>query len=65
MRWGRFFVLQLEGQLESAYISSETPMVIYLNLHVAMEQLREEAGKNNPPSVGPKVVEGHFIFNTS
>lgn len=31
-------------------------MVIYLNLHVAMEQLREKAEKNDPPSYGPKVI---------
>jgi len=48
--------LELQGQLEFAYVSSETPMVIYLNLHVAMEQRREKAGKSNPPSVGPKIM---------
>eukprot|EP00112_Aurelia_sp_Birch-Aquarium-sp1_P009417 Seg207.9 transcript_id=Seg207.9/GoldUCD/mRNA.D3Y31 product="Polyribonucleotide 5'-hydroxyl-kinase Clp1" protein_id=Seg207.9/GoldUCD/D3Y31 len=48
--------LELGGQLEAAYVSSETPMVIYLNLHVAMEQLREKAEKNNPQTIGPRVM---------
>lgn len=48
--------LELDGQLEAAYVSSETPMVIYLNLHVALEQLREKAERQEPPAMGPKVM---------
>eukprot|EP00795_Rhopilema_esculentum_P014045 gene14045-5024_t len=48
--------IELQGKLEAAYVASETPMVIYLNLHVAMEQLRQKAEKSIPPTIGPKVM---------
>ncbi|VDN59708.1 unnamed protein product, partial [Dracunculus medinensis] len=36
-------VIELVGETESAYIAGETPMVIYLNTHAALEQLRDHA----------------------
>uniref|UniRef100_A0A0N5A978 Protein CLP1 homolog n=1 Tax=Syphacia muris TaxID=451379 RepID=A0A0N5A978_9BILA len=36
-------VVELVGDTESAYLAEQTPMVIYLNTHAALEQLREHA----------------------
>ena len=35
----------LQGQTEVAYTSNDSPMIIYLNNHVALEQMREKADK--------------------
>jgi len=43
------------GQVEVAYISTETPMVMYLNLHMALEQMREQADKPDKQELGPRV----------
>ena len=36
-----------------AYISKETPMIIYINTHAALEQMREKAEKE--VTRGPRV----------
>ena len=49
--------LHVTGQPDVAYISDETPMVMYLNAHVAIDQLRhrnEREGK-----IGAKVRTVH------
>ena len=45
----------LTGRTEVAYISKETPMIIYLNVHVAIEQMREKAERDL--TRGPRVSE--------
>ena len=45
------------GQVEVAYISTETPMVMYLNLHMALEQMREQADKPDKQELGPRVSQ--------
>lgn len=49
------FIFQVTGELEVSYISGETPMVIYLNVHMAIEQMRQKVEKQNDSSIGPKV----------
>jgi polyribonucleotide 5'-hydroxyl-kinase len=50
-------IVQIEGNLEVDYISAETPMVIYLNVHMALEQMRQKVEKGEgSKSVGPKVM---------
>ena len=46
--------IQVTGPVEVAYVSTETPMVMYLNLHMALEQMRERAEKQE--EVGPRVI---------
>ena len=48
--------IQISGPLESAYTSKETPMVMYLNLHMGLEQKRQKA-ENSPDEseIGPRV----------
>ena len=50
--------LELRGKTDVSYIAKETPMVMYLNCHAALEQMRKNAEseeKNGPISmvVGP------------
>lgn len=45
----------MTGNLEDAYVAKETPMVYYLNIHTALEQLRTDADKNK--TAGPRVIE--------
>ena len=45
--------LYLIGKTEVAYVSKETPMVVYLNTHVALEQMRETSEKE--VTRGPRV----------
>lgn len=33
----------INGKTEMAYVAKETPMVMYLNLHGALEQMRQKA----------------------
>lgn len=43
--------VQLEGEAQHAYVSVETPMVTYLNIHAVLEKMREKAealGGNGP-----------------
>jgi hypothetical protein len=48
----------LTGRTEVAYISKETPMVVYLNAHVALEQMREKSEKDE--TRGPRVSDNRF-----
>ena len=50
----------LMGQTEVAYISKETPMVVYLNTHVALEQMRQKAEKEM--TRGPRVSSPIIII---
>lgn len=38
-----------------AYISRDTPMLLYLNTHAALEQMRQQAERDNER--GPRVSE--------
>lgn len=46
--------IRLTGKTESAYISKDTPMISYLNVSFAIENLRKEAEKTESP--GPRVL---------
>ncbi|EDO49377.1 predicted protein [Nematostella vectensis] len=48
--------VEIQGPLEVAYKSKETPMVMYLNLHMALEQMRERADKHEAVELGPRVM---------
>ncbi|XP_014676497.1 PREDICTED: polyribonucleotide 5'-hydroxyl-kinase Clp1-like isoform X2 [Priapulus caudatus] len=47
-------VLELSGKTEVAYIAKETPMVMYINTHAALEQMRVKAETDN--TSGPTVM---------
>ncbi len=47
-------LLHISGVVDGAYVSRETPMLMYLNLHAALDQMREKA-KKNPSLTGPRV----------
>ncbi|XP_077103762.1 polyribonucleotide 5'-hydroxyl-kinase Clp1 isoform X2 [Siphateles boraxobius] len=44
----------LSGKTEVAYVSKDTPMMLYLNTHAALEQMRRQAEKDNER--GPRVM---------
>ena len=44
----------MTGNLEDAYVAKETPMVYYVNIHTALEQLRVKAEETKSP--GPRVM---------
>jgi len=44
----------MTGNQEDAYIAKETPMIFYLNIHTALEQLRTNA--ENSCTSGPRVM---------
>ncbi|KFM66836.1 Polyribonucleotide 5'-hydroxyl-kinase Clp1, partial [Stegodyphus mimosarum] len=46
--------LELIGKPEVAYISKETPMIVYANIHAALEQMRVKAEKED--GKGPVVL---------
>nr|XP_012605365.1 polyribonucleotide 5'-hydroxyl-kinase Clp1 isoform X2 [Microcebus murinus] len=46
--------LQLSGRTEVAYVSKDTPMLLYLNTHTALEQMRRQAEKEEER--GPRVM---------
>lgn len=46
--------IKLTGGTEVAYISKETPMAVYLNVHVALDQLRQQSEKES--SRGPRLM---------
>ncbi len=51
-----YFVLttiKMTGNLEDAYVAKETPMIYYLNIHTALEQLRTAA--ETSCTSGPRV----------
>jgi polyribonucleotide 5'-hydroxyl-kinase len=43
----------MSGNLEDAYVAKETPMMFYLNVHTALEQLRTNAEQDQ--CGGPRV----------
>lgn len=47
-------VLQLHQSIQDSYISEETPMISYLNLHSQMEQRREQAMYHG--TAGPRIM---------
>lgn len=53
---------QIHGTVDGAYVSKETPMLMYLNLHAALDQMREKT-KRNPELIGPKVKKA-FLCNS-
>uniref|UniRef100_A0A3P8VDF7 Polyribonucleotide 5'-hydroxyl-kinase Clp1 n=1 Tax=Cynoglossus semilaevis TaxID=244447 RepID=A0A3P8VDF7_CYNSE len=46
--------VNLYGKPEVAYVSVETPMLLYLNTHAALEQMRRQAERENER--GPRVM---------
>lgn len=48
--------VQVTGELEVGYVSSETPMVVYLNVHTAIEQMRQKVEREGKNSIGPRVM---------
>lgn len=46
--------IELVGETEGAYIAKQTPMVIYLNTHAALEQMRMQCERDN--TRGPRVM---------
>lgn len=46
--------MELVGDFEGAYVAKQTPMIIYLNTHSAIEQMRADAEKYNRR--GPRVM---------
>ncbi|XP_078530264.1 polyribonucleotide 5'-hydroxyl-kinase Clp1 [Lissotriton helveticus] len=44
----------LTGEPEVAYVSKDTPMLLYLNIHTALEQMRRQAEKEDER--GPRVM---------
>lgn len=57
LRWSNLvpfysFCLHVTGKAAAEYVSDETPMVPYSNLHLALEQMRvlaSRASRNSPP----------------
>ncbi|XP_062574339.1 polyribonucleotide 5'-hydroxyl-kinase Clp1-like [Saccostrea cucullata] len=47
-------LIKLQGRTEVAYVAKETPMVMYINTHAALEQMREKAESDN--TRGPRVM---------
>nr|XP_055033873.1 polyribonucleotide 5'-hydroxyl-kinase Clp1 [Misgurnus anguillicaudatus]XP_055033874.1 polyribonucleotide 5'-hydroxyl-kinase Clp1 [Misgurnus anguillicaudatus] len=46
--------VSLSGKTEVAYVSKDTPMLLYLNTHAALEQMRRQAEKDHER--GPRVM---------
>ncbi|XP_041366573.1 polyribonucleotide 5'-hydroxyl-kinase Clp1-like [Gigantopelta aegis] len=46
--------IRMKGKTEVAYVSKETPMVMYVNSHAALEQMRQKA--EDDCSRGPRVL---------
>ncbi|XP_061107860.1 polyribonucleotide 5'-hydroxyl-kinase Clp1 isoform X2 [Conger conger] len=46
--------VSLTGKTEVAYVSRDTPMLLYLNTHAALEQMRQQAERDNER--GPRVM---------
>lgn len=46
--------VELVGETEGAYVAKETPMVVYLNTHAALEQMRQKAEKEG--TRGPRIM---------
>jgi polyribonucleotide 5'-hydroxyl-kinase len=48
--------LDIGGEVESDYVAEETPMMSCVNLHFALEQLRDRSVSNGSAEVGPRVL---------
>ncbi|XP_028824200.1 polyribonucleotide 5'-hydroxyl-kinase Clp1 isoform X1 [Denticeps clupeoides] len=46
--------VSLTGKTEVAYVSKDTPMLLYLNTHAGLEQMRQQAERDNDR--GPRVM---------
>lgn len=48
--------------LQVAYVSRDTPMLLYLNTHAALEQMRQQAERDNErgPRVSPAKMYTHL-----
>ncbi|PVU86498.1 hypothetical protein BB559_006512 [Furculomyces boomerangus] len=46
--------IEIRGELSSEYTSNETPMNVYMNLHLALQQLRDKAKQQG--SEGPRLL---------
>nr|KAF6324292.1 cleavage factor polyribonucleotide kinase subunit 1 [Myotis myotis] len=55
--------VQLSGRTEVAYVSKDTPMLLYLNTHTALEQMRRQAEKEEGFSIQAPLVY-HFGSTT-
>jgi len=51
--------LEITGTPSSCYVAEETPMSTYLNVHIALEQIREKCDESGES--GPRV--SHFSYN--
>ena len=51
--------IQIIGTPNVVYVSEETPMLLYLNTHVAIDQIRHKAQLNN--TKGPRVSHASMI----
>lgn len=64
----KFFIfiqtIQITGELEVGYVSSETPMVVYLNVHTAIEQLRQKVEREGKNAIGPRVSRSLKLLKT-
>lgn len=47
--------IEISGPPEWSYVSKETPMIMYLNLHMALEQMRQKV-ENTESDIGPRVM---------
>jgi polyribonucleotide 5'-hydroxyl-kinase len=52
--WHGCSITMTSANLEDAYVAKETPMINYLNVHTALEQMRVSAEANQ--CGGPKVM---------
>lgn len=48
-----WYTLSLFMSMQVAYVSKDTPMLLYLNTHAALEQMRRQAERDNER--GPRV----------
>ncbi|KAF1919721.1 Pre-mRNA cleavage complex II protein Clp1-domain-containing protein [Ampelomyces quisqualis] len=48
--------LDIGGEVESDYVAEETPMMSCVNLHFALEQLRDRSVASGSAEVGPRVL---------
>ncbi len=56
----------ISGPLEVAYVSKETPMVMYLNLHMGLEQKRIKAENSTDESeIGPRVRDTVHVLSST
>ena len=51
----------MTGNLDDVYVAKETPMIHYLNIHTALDQMRTNAESSN--TIGPRVKKKSIILN--